>query len=284
MNKLLTAIQEQSKPLQIFVFIATLITGLFIWLIPQEAVSVRVLVRDTVAEANVPIYVGMISNIGIYFWIATATVSLFTALIGWQQTWQKRHIYFYLCGGLLILYMGIDDAFLLHESVLPAYLNVSETVIYASYGVVILIYGLSFLRTILKTPYLLLVMVAGLMSLSLVADVFKYDIVQYYQTITQSHTVQAQEDTSESNPQQAEAVSNEGETISQTDSEPDTVTASDASENASSEQWKSNLIEAVEDGPKFLSIVTCFVYFLMTALQHLQLYHDEQVAQLKNVT
>ena len=65
--------------------------------------------------------------------------------------------------------LGLDDIFLLHESVFP-YLGIHEKVVYATYAGLVLFYLVKFYPTILKTEYILLVMALGFFALSVIFD------------------------------------------------------------------------------------------------------------------
>ncbi|WP_457588147.1 hypothetical protein [Ensifer canadensis] len=84
------------------------------------------LVRDPNAIARNPGYFGIVSNIGIIFWIvgATAALQAFAATFVEGATPLRRTL---LAGGLFAALMGIDDFLMLHEAV--ATMGIPEEVV-----------------------------------------------------------------------------------------------------------------------------------------------------------
>src|SRR5262245_59972388 len=66
---------------------------------------------------------GVISNIGILLWSASAAVCLFTYLIVRGRRQDREVRLFFLLFGLLTLVLMLDDLFQFHEEVFPKYLN-----------------------------------------------------------------------------------------------------------------------------------------------------------------
>jgi len=64
------------------------------------------------------VYYGFMSNLGIFLWVATAAISLFSALIFFKWKSDKALLRFAVTSGLLSGWLALDDAFLLHEVVL----------------------------------------------------------------------------------------------------------------------------------------------------------------------
>jgi|GEM_PF-656483 len=245
MKVLKNAFQEQRHILKIIAIITVGIIIISLPLIFQTRIALDFLINDTVVEANVPEYVGAISNIGIFLWIATATVCLFTAFIAKQQQWQSEIVYFYLYGGFLFLFLGLDDAFLFHESLFPQLTGLPEIVLFFIYLCLIAGFVLLFWRLILKTQYL--VIVAALMflvvggTIDTVHDIFS-DI--YHGQLSDGEIIYGEE--------VADSSFN------------DNLANRDAS-------WLGNAVDIAEDAPKFLTIISFLVYFSATAAQHLKL-------------
>lgn len=73
---------------------------------------------------------GSVSLFGVIIWTGTAAIALFSAAI-LRQT-QPDVAFFALIAGLFTAWLGIDDAFLLHEFLLPV-IGIPEKLIYVSY-------------------------------------------------------------------------------------------------------------------------------------------------------
>jgi hypothetical protein len=71
-------------------------------------------VRDLAQTCDLPIGVGLISNLGYLLWIAAATICLFTACSQVSEP-RGRARELLLAGGSLSLVLCLDDMFLLHD-------------------------------------------------------------------------------------------------------------------------------------------------------------------------
>jgi len=75
-------------------------------------IKLSLVVRDLAQTCGYPIGVGMISNIGILLWGATASICLFTAFF---ENINRESSKLLLLGGLFSGLLCIDDFFLLHD-------------------------------------------------------------------------------------------------------------------------------------------------------------------------
>jgi len=118
-------------------------------------------------------YFGFVSTLGVMLWVATAAVCLFSALILFARKSGNALILFSLTAGLLTGWLALDDAFLVHETVMPA-LGVPQNVVLAIYVVLTLAYVGTSWRTIMANDYWLLALGAGAFIASLAIDtIFK---------------------------------------------------------------------------------------------------------------
>lgn len=108
------------------------------------------LMRDPNAVANVPYYIGAVSNFGVLLWAAAATVGLFGAAAVRRLGGEMRYIRFLLAGATLSLLLMFDDLLMLHEAALPQIFGWHEKAILAVYGLALISYLLLFSRTILQ--------------------------------------------------------------------------------------------------------------------------------------
>jgi len=103
-------------------------------------IKLTLVVRDLAQTCGYPIGVGMISNIGILLWGATASICLFTTF---SENINRESSKLLLLGGLLSGILCIDDFFLLHDRYIgPDFLNLTY--------LAITIFLLLRFRTILK--------------------------------------------------------------------------------------------------------------------------------------
>lgn len=127
------------------------------------------LTRDPAAITGSSPYVGMLSNLGVMAWAATTAICFFAAaLLAGGKRFGKSAL-FMLASGCLSLMLTIDDAFMLHEDLLPR-LHLPEKALYLAYLFFLIGYGIYFFYRILSTDYLLLASAILFLGISVVAD------------------------------------------------------------------------------------------------------------------
>ena len=93
--------------------------------------------RDPIAILGGHPFIGVMSNIGILFWSATAAICIFASKIYLDKTEFSTFLFF---SGLLTLLLLFDDLFQLHERI-DNYLYVHEYTAYVIYFILISIYS-----------------------------------------------------------------------------------------------------------------------------------------------
>jgi len=163
-------------PFAIFAYVLAILVLLlliFIWFMYKIPMSD--LTRDPVQLLNGRPYTGMLSNLGIIIWSATAGICLFVMILGAPYHELKRERQFFLLAFLLTLVLLLDDLFLMHDVILPEDLNISENFLYAVYGILSLVFIIFFRNDILQTPYLLLMAAVLFFGFSISIDtIVKY--------------------------------------------------------------------------------------------------------------
>ncbi|WP_411034062.1 hypothetical protein [Shinella sp. BYT-45] len=127
------------------------------------------LVRDPNAIAGNPNYFGLVSNLGIVLWISGAAGALQArAALGRRPAGHVGGVL--LTGGLFAALMGLDDFFMLHESVAGA--GVPEPAVLLPHALLLalLCYHAWFVRA--RTPWRTLAMSVTSFGLSLAVDVY----------------------------------------------------------------------------------------------------------------
>lgn len=115
------------------------------------------------------VYYGFVSNLGIMLWSATAAVCLLAAAVFAMQRRQPSLIWFAGSAGMLTGWLALDDAFMVHELVLPS-LGVPQNAVLASYVALGAFYALASWRIILKADFLILAVGAAAMAVSIAVD------------------------------------------------------------------------------------------------------------------
>lgn len=131
--------------------------------------------RDPIAILGGHPFIGVVSNIGILFWSATAAICIFASEIYLEKTEFSTFLFF---SGLMTLLLLFDDLFQLHEKI-DTYLLVHEYTAYVIYFILISIYFVKFSKIILSTEYMVLFIACSFLSLSVLADMLlSYFITQ----------------------------------------------------------------------------------------------------------
>jgi hypothetical protein len=133
-------------------------------------VPVASLTRDMAALAHVHPLIGVVSNVGVLLWCATAAICLFSRNVLRQQ---GRHVEarFLLWAGILTSGLLLDDLFMIHEYIAPVHFHVNEKVILACHAGGFGAYLLSHRRLILADNYQLLAAAMVLFAASVLVDI-----------------------------------------------------------------------------------------------------------------
>jgi hypothetical protein len=125
--------------------------------------------RDPAELADLPIYYGLLSNLGMLVWGAGAFISFFASFhvegpkISSLLRWA----------GILTLMLLLDDFLLIHDEVFPNVLLLPEWLVYLFYFVTFPLFFLSHLNVILKqTEYPILALGIFLMGVSVLIDMY----------------------------------------------------------------------------------------------------------------
>ncbi|GAA4440774.1 hypothetical protein GCM10023188_38460 [Pontibacter saemangeumensis] len=138
----------------------------------QPYVEIGDLTRDAISVAEGRFYYGLVSNLGILLWCATAAICLFTAVLlkDWKLTYHRN---FLLSGGLLTIVLLMDDFFLLHEAAIPMLLGIGEKYVISMYPLLMVLFLACFINKILNTGYLVLLSALCFLGLSVLTDAFE---------------------------------------------------------------------------------------------------------------
>jgi hypothetical protein len=127
------------------------------------------LTRDPAQITNSPIYLGLVSNLGIVLWCAGGVVALFAASQLPRDAAHREARLFLLWSGWLTLALGLDDLVMVHDVVFPDMLHLPEQALFLVYAVVATGYLLRF-RESLRADLLLVVLVVVCAGISVLWD------------------------------------------------------------------------------------------------------------------
>ena len=125
-------------------------------------------------------FTGVVSNIGILIWCASASVCFFSSAILRKRESDGGFSTFFLFSGLLTCMLLFDDFFLFHESVFPRFLKIDEKVPVAIYGMLTLLYLARFRKVILATEFVPLLMSFGFFGTSVIIDQFPHNLWNWH--------------------------------------------------------------------------------------------------------
>lgn len=153
--------------------VSAVLVGIMLIIHFWKGIPIGTLTRDPTSISGSPFYVGFLSQIALLLWSASAAICLFSARVLSTQTGNLKIKPFLLVSGLLALILGLDDAFLLHEEVIPRFLGVPEEAVYVIYVGFVLFYLVIFYPVIRKTEYVLLIMAFVFFGVSVSLDFFE---------------------------------------------------------------------------------------------------------------
>lgn len=161
---------QTHRPLLWAALMATMVIGGVIVLRFRNNMPFELLTRDIFAITGYPVYLGILSNLGILGWAIATTVWLFVAWF--IRRYHPASPLFQLAAvsGAFSLILFVDDAMMLHEVFLPTKLGVSEEVIMVGYGLVAVLYLVLSARSVSSTPYLAWLLAGCLLGGSFMVD------------------------------------------------------------------------------------------------------------------
>jgi hypothetical protein len=145
--------------------------------------------RDITATADIPFYAGLVSQLGVILWSASAAVCLFTFFL---LRLQKRNLparRFLFQAGILTLALLLDDTYLFHDSVFTEYLHIRQRYVFLLYFVVATSFLVLNRNAILASEYWILGISFLLFGASLFIDnAHLYKIEPFQALITKSRS------------------------------------------------------------------------------------------------
>ena len=170
--------QKESGLLIIKIFLPVIA---FLWMVFQigknNGISFGYFSRDAIQtlwhepNAEVAFYIGFLSNIGVIFWCFTTAILFFSFKISKDLGKSNSLGQFFIFSGLLTLFLMIDDLFLMHDVIVPYYLEISEKFLYLFYGLYALALLFIFKEIILESDYLLFLFAFASLASSVITDV-----------------------------------------------------------------------------------------------------------------
>ena len=126
--------------------------------------------RDPAATTGAHPLLGVVSNIGVLCWCATAVACFLSAAVLHRQASRSRLRPFLFSAGLLTSVLLFDDLFMLHDWFVVYELQMDEKLLFAVYGLMLATFLVRFRDVILSSQYVLLELALGFFAISLAMD------------------------------------------------------------------------------------------------------------------
>jgi hypothetical protein len=160
-----------------------LFLAILFWLTRINNMTFEIVSRDPVQTLNGQPYIGILSNIGIILWCATAAILIYSSKILTLQKGPAKETSFLFFGGLLTILLLADDLFLIHDVIFPEYLKIDEKLFYLIYGASVIALFAYYYKVMLKTDYILFILAFcsfGSSALTDIIDALGFDVSQLY--------------------------------------------------------------------------------------------------------
>lgn len=174
--KLLRSITMQFRAswtaIKLILVMSAVLLSTVLFLHHWKSIPIRSLTGDPVSISGDPVYVGFLSQVGIFLWAAAAAICFFSAKVLPQRSDCFRIKRFLVISGALTLLLGLDDVFLLHEHVFPVF-GIPEKVVFIFYAGCLIAYLIRQYLIILKTQWILLGMALTCFGTSIALDLWQ---------------------------------------------------------------------------------------------------------------
>jgi hypothetical protein len=139
----------------------------------QHTLAHNALVGETIEQIDGPGYFGLVSNFGIAFWLLGGASACLGAATLWSAAGARREAALFLGGyGFWTLWLGWDDAYVIHEEVLPNKAGINEHIVIAGYVMVTIALLVRFRRQLANSDLPLLIGALTFVTASEVIDQF----------------------------------------------------------------------------------------------------------------
>lgn len=135
----------------------------------QSTLSYHEIFNDPADTIHFNPFTGLVSMLGLFAWAAAAGICFLTyAVVRFREAVQMR--WFWLAAGLLTVFLLLDDAFMLHEEILPFGMGIRERYVKVSYLIIAAAFGFGFFRILVGNNLRLLVAAGSFFVLSFLCD------------------------------------------------------------------------------------------------------------------
>lgn len=136
----------------------------------MKGIDLGDLTRDPNTILKGHTYTGMISNAGIFFWSASATICFFMSVLLYQWKAPRSSFLLMMFAGLLSFVLGFDDVFQMHEKMFSDIRYVPEELFFLTYFICIVFIVVVCFKTFLQTDFVLWSLALFMFMMSIIVD------------------------------------------------------------------------------------------------------------------
>jgi len=136
-----------------------------------KGIPIRALINDPLILLGAYPYVGFLSNLGALIWFGCVFICFFAAAFLAHATRDKQPALFLFWGGIITLFLGVDDFYALHESALPDLLHIHQFVLFGLYVLGTIAYLVWFRKLVFKSANLPLILACVFFASSIGFDI-----------------------------------------------------------------------------------------------------------------
>ena len=145
-----------------------------------SAIPLKFFTADPAHIFEVNPLIGVISNLGVLLWCSTACICFFAFFLLKNHS-SATYALFLLTSGILSTILLVDDLFMIHEYLVPHYLDGTDEYLYTFYLLYILFWGYYFWGQIMRSEYWLLLLAFLFLGGSVIGDlIFPYSDMSYF--------------------------------------------------------------------------------------------------------
>ncbi len=144
---------------------AWLVYGIVLLSMNQQGYQINEVLRDPAQQTGVSSLLGLISNLGNFFWIASVAIAFFA--VTYERQLPSKQKQWLLLVGALSLILAIDDFFLLHDR------YVNQWVCYGFYVTTALLLFIRHFAQLIESAFFSCLIAFTLMGLSILTDTFQ---------------------------------------------------------------------------------------------------------------
>ena len=148
---------------------ALLFYGIALEVMSSAGFSLREILRDPAQQTGQSSFLGFLSNIGVWLWICSGAICLFSAGVGGFATAQKQRQLLILIGGLSLA-LAFDDFFLIHDRYLP---QKAVFLFYAVFAITLLV---RYFKNIMEIEGFAFLSAGALLAMSIFVDLYQRKI------------------------------------------------------------------------------------------------------------